>query len=113
VRPRAIVRCATPEDVSEALSFLRQHGLESAIRSGGHCFAGHSSTRGVVIDVTPIDSVSVSGGVATVGAGARLGTVYDALQKQGLAIPAGTCPPVGLPVWCSAEGSGSWAGRTA
>jgi FAD/FMN-containing dehydrogenase len=96
VRPRAIVRCATPEDVSEALSFLRQHRLESAIRSGGHCFAGHSSTRGVVIDVTPIDSVSVSGGVATVGAGARLGTVYDALQNQGLAIPAGTCPPVGV-----------------
>jgi FAD/FMN-containing dehydrogenase len=73
VRPQAIVRCATPEDVSETISFLARHGLESAIRSGGHCFAGHSSTRGVVIDVTPMGTVSVSGDVATVGAGRPLG----------------------------------------
>jgi len=31
-----------------------------------------------------------------VGAGARLGDVYDALGEHGLAIPAGTCPPVGI-----------------
>jgi FAD/FMN-containing dehydrogenase len=96
VRPQAIVRCATPEDVAETMSFLARHRLESAARSGGHCFAGRSSSRGVVIDVTPMDSVSVSGGMATVGAGARLGAVYDALQQHGLAIPAGTCPPVGI-----------------
>jgi FAD/FMN-containing dehydrogenase len=96
LRPQAIVRCATPEDVSETLSFLGRHGLEKAIRSGGHCFAGHSSSSGVVIDVTPMDSVSVAGGVATVGAGARLGTVYDRLHQHGLAIPAGTCPSVGI-----------------
>lgn len=96
VRPQAIVRCATPEDAAQTLSFLRRHRLDSATRSGGHCFAGHSSTRGVVIDVTPMDSVSVSGGVATVGAGARLGAVYEALEQQGVAIPAGTCPPVGV-----------------
>jgi FAD/FMN-containing dehydrogenase len=58
--------------------------------------AGRSVSRGVVIDVTPMGSVSVSGGVATVGAGARLGGVYESLQQQGLAIPAGTCPLVGV-----------------
>jgi FAD/FMN-containing dehydrogenase len=94
--PQAIVSCASPEDVSETVSFLRRHGVEIAVRSGGHCFAGRSSTRGALIDVTPMDSVAVSGGVATVGAGARLGDVYDALGEQGLAIPAGTCPPVGI-----------------
>jgi FAD/FMN-containing dehydrogenase len=96
VLPQTIVLCATPEDVSETISFVARHGLENAIRSGGHCFAGHSSTRGVVIDVTPMRSVSVSGGVATVGAGARLGELYDALQEHGVTIPGGTCPPVGV-----------------
>jgi FAD/FMN-containing dehydrogenase len=96
VRPLAIVRCATPEDVRETVSFLAEHRLETALRSGGHCFAGHSSTTGVVVDVTPMHAVDVSGGVATIGAGARLGDVYDALQQHGLAIPAGTCPPVGI-----------------
>jgi FAD/FMN-containing dehydrogenase len=94
--PHAIVSCASPEDVSETVSFLRRHGVENAVRSGGHCFAGRSSTRGVLIDVRPMCSVSVSGGVATVGAGARLDDVYDALGEHGLAIPAGTCPPVGI-----------------
>ena len=96
VRPKAIVLCATPQDVSETISLLDRHGLENATRSGGHCFAGHSSTPGVVIDVTPMNSVSVSGGVATVGAGARLGDVYEALQEHDVTIPAGTCPPVGV-----------------
>jgi FAD/FMN-containing dehydrogenase len=34
--------------------------------------------------------------VATVGAGAPLGDVYEALQAHDLAIPGGTCPPVGV-----------------
>jgi FAD/FMN-containing dehydrogenase len=96
VRPQAIVRCATPEDVSEAVAFVRRHRLEHATRSGGHCFAGRSSTQGIVIDVTPMAAVSLSGEVAAVGAGARLGEVYEALEEHDLTIPAGTCPAVGI-----------------
>ena len=96
VRPQAIVRCANPHDVAEAISFIRRHGLEHAARSGGHSFAGHSTTRGVVIDVSPMRVVSVDGEDVTVGAGARLGDVYDALAEHKLAIPAGTCPLVGI-----------------
>ena len=82
VRPQAVVRCATLADVSETISFARRAGLRTAPRSGGHCFAGRSSTQGVIIDVTPpMRSVSVSDGVATVGNGARLGDVYDALAE--------------------------------
>jgi len=95
-RPQAIVLCETAEDVSGAILFARRSGLETASRSGGHCFAGRSSTRGVVLDVSPMRSVSVSGGVATVGAGARLGGVYDALDGHGLTIPAGCGPDVGI-----------------
>jgi FAD binding domain len=87
VQPRAIVRCATPQDVAEAVLFVGRHGLECATRSGGHCFAGRSVSRGVVIDVSPMDAVSASGGVATVGAGARHGWVYSSLEEHGLAVP--------------------------
>ncbi|MGH3088228.1 MAG: FAD-binding oxidoreductase [Rubrobacteraceae bacterium] len=96
IHPRAVVLCETPEDVSATISFARHAGIPTATRSGGHCFAGHSSTEGIVIDVRPMISVSVSGGVATVGAGARLGEVYDALEKHGLTIPAGCGPTVGI-----------------
>src|SRR5215218_4663409 len=96
VRPSVIVSCASPQDVSEAIGFARRHGLELAARSGGHSFAGHSTTSGMLVDVSPMRSVSVAGDVATVGAGARLGEVYEALQDHDLTIPGGTCPPVGI-----------------
>jgi FAD/FMN-containing dehydrogenase len=96
VRPRAVVLCKTATDVSETISFASRAGLETAVRSGGHSVAGLSSTRGIVIDVTPMRSVSVSGGVATVGAGMRLGDLYDALHEHGLTIPAGCGPSVGI-----------------
>src|SRR5919107_1223710 len=95
-KPQAVVLCETAEDVSEAISFARRHGLRTVPRSGGHCFAGRSSVEGIVIDVSPMRSVSVSDGVATVGAGARLGQVYDALDEHGLTIAAGCGPDVGI-----------------
>ena len=73
VRPHAVVACRSPADVAETIAFARRAGLHVAVRSGGHCFAGRSSTTGIVIDVSPMRSVSVSDGVATIGAGARLG----------------------------------------
>jgi FAD/FMN-containing dehydrogenase len=96
VRPAAFMSCASSQDAAEAIGFARRHGLELATRAGGHSFAAHSSTRGVLLDVTPMRSVTVAGGVATVGAGARLGEVYEALQQHDLTIPGGTCPPVGV-----------------
>jgi enamine deaminase RidA (YjgF/YER057c/UK114 family) len=95
-RPQAVVLCETPEDVSETILFARRFGLRVAPRSGGHCFAGRSSTGGIVVDVSPMRSVSVSDGGATVGAEARLGDVYDALDEHGLTIPAGCEPDVGI-----------------
>jgi FAD/FMN-containing dehydrogenase len=94
--PEAIVRCKTPEDVAAALAFARSARLPIAVRSGGHCFAGRSTTEGMVLDVSPLQSVTVEGGRATVGAGARLGDVYDALDAHGLTIPAGCGPTVGV-----------------
>jgi FAD/FMN-containing dehydrogenase len=94
--PRAVVRCRTTADVSEALALARRADLDVAVRSGGHCFAGRSSGDGIVLDVSPMRSVAYSDGVATVGAGARLGEVYDALDDHGVTIAAGCGPEVGI-----------------
>jgi FAD/FMN-containing dehydrogenase len=96
VRPEALARCATLGDVAETIAFAARHDLHAVPRCGGHCFAGHSATTGVIIDVTPMHTVVVDAGLATIGAGARLGDVYEALQAHGLAIPGGTCPGVGI-----------------
>jgi FAD/FMN-containing dehydrogenase len=94
--PEAIVLCREPEDAKATIAFARRFGLEIAVRSGGHCFVGRSFTRGIVIDVSPLRSVSVDGGVATVGAGARLGDVYESLAAVQLTIAAGSGPSVGI-----------------
>jgi len=101
VRPAAVVLCASPGDVVETLAFARRSGLPVVPRSGGHCFAGRSSSEGIVIDVSPmngvsLDGVSLDGGMATIGAGARLGPLYDALDVAGRTIPAGCGPTVGI-----------------
>jgi FAD/FMN-containing dehydrogenase len=96
IRPGAVARCRTPADVAEAIAFARQERLQLAIRSGGHCFAGRSTTQGLVADLSPIASVRDSGDVAHVGAGALLGDIDDTLVLQGRALVAGACPSVGV-----------------
>ncbi|MGA9598391.1 MAG: FAD-binding oxidoreductase [Acidimicrobiia bacterium] len=96
VLPAAIVLCRSAEDVAAAVSFAGRSGIAPTVRSGGHSFAGYSTGSGMVIDVSPMRSISVVGGVATVGAGARLGEVYDAMDQRSLTIPAGCGPTVGI-----------------
>jgi FAD/FMN-containing dehydrogenase len=96
VHPQAVVLCENASDVAETLSLAVRLGMHTATRSGGHCFAGRSSSDGVVIDVTPMNAVSVAGEVATIGAGARLGDVYRSLSEHERTIPAGSCPSVGI-----------------
>jgi FAD/FMN-containing dehydrogenase len=96
VRPVAVVLCRTPADVAETIALARRTGLETVARSGGHCFAGRSSTRGILIDLGEMRSVSVADGIATVGAGAQLGDVYERLEPLGRTIAAGACPSVGI-----------------
>ncbi len=96
VRPEAIVRCREADDVAEALALARRSRLEVAVRSGGHCFGGYSSTTGVLIDLELIDGISIAAETVTVGAGARLGDLYDALDPHGLTVAAGCGPTVGI-----------------
>jgi FAD/FMN-containing dehydrogenase len=96
VRPQAVVRCASRADVAEGVSFARRRDLPVAIRSGGHCFAGRSSTRGLVLDLARLNAVALCGDVAVVGGGANLGEVYAALDRHGRTVAAGCGETVGV-----------------
>ena len=52
VRPIAVVRCASTRDVTRTLAFARHSGAHVVPRGGGHCFAGRSSTAGLVLDLS-------------------------------------------------------------
>lgn len=98
MHPQAVVECASVADVQRSIAFARRHAIHIAPRSGGHSYAGYSGGPGMVIDVSRLSRVSVdpASGVATVGAGARLIDIYDALANAGRALPGGTCPTVGI-----------------
>lgn len=97
VRPVAVVRCASTRDVTRTLAFARHSGTHVVPRGGGHCFAGRSSTAGLVLDLSRLDAVTVRpDGSARIGAGARLAQVYDGLHRSGRAVPAGCGPTVGI-----------------
>jgi FAD/FMN-containing dehydrogenase len=93
IRPSAIARCRTAQDVAEALALA--DGQSFAVRSGGHCFAGRSSTDGVLIDLSGVDGIAVGDDTVTVGAGARLSAIYDALEPE-RTIAAGCGPTVAI-----------------
>ncbi len=97
IKPTAIVRCASAGDVQAALAFVQAKKLAVTARCGGHSWAGYSTTTGVVLNVTAMNGVTANGdGTATIGAGARLAEVYSGLIAQGVCIPSGTCPTVGI-----------------
>ncbi|WP_198663309.1 FAD-binding oxidoreductase [Jiangella endophytica] len=94
--PAAVLRCRGAADVAAAVGVARRHGLPFAVRSGGHCAAGLSSTSGLVIDVSLMDTVEVDGDHVVVGGGVRLAGLVEALAAHGRALPTGTCPTVGV-----------------
>jgi FAD/FMN-containing dehydrogenase len=98
ILPAAIAYCTSPADVQASLAFVRRSGLPFAARAGGHSYAGYSTSSGLVVDVTRINSIDINtnSGIATIGAGARLVDVYASLARHGLVIPAGSCPTVGV-----------------
>jgi len=96
IEPLAVVQPLDAKDVSAVVGWARTHSVPIAARSGGHSYGGYSTTHGVVVDLTHLSGVHVAGARATVGPGARLGNVYAGLGAHGLAVPAGTCPSVGI-----------------
>lgn len=97
VRPRLVVLCRSVSDVVGAMTYATATGDRIAPRGGGHCFAGRSSTDGIVLDMSGLDGIWMADDrVATIRAGACLGQVYAELHTYGRTLPAGCGPTVGI-----------------
>jgi FAD/FMN-containing dehydrogenase len=97
IHPRLVAVCRSVPDVVAVMAYAAASGDRIAPRGGGHCFAGRSSTDGIVLDLSGLDDISVADDlVATIGAGARLRQVYAALHACDRTLPAGCGPTVGI-----------------
>ncbi|AVZ71532.1 oxidoreductase [Streptomyces lunaelactis] len=98
-RPAAVVRCTDAADVMAAVDFIRDRGLELAVRGGGHSGPGLCLVDdGVTIDLSPMRWARVDPGAETarVGGGTLLGDLDHAAHGFGLATPAGIMSTTGV-----------------
>src|SRR5262245_35631741 len=52
-RPALVAQCRGAQDIADAIKLAREHGLEIAIRGGGHNVGGRATTNGgVMIDLS-------------------------------------------------------------
>jgi FAD/FMN-containing dehydrogenase len=98
VLPGGIARCVDPNDVAQSILWSREFRVPLAARCGGHSYAGYSTTRGLLIDLSLMNEVryDASTGIATVGGGVRNSALYAALRDVDVAITHGRCPGVGV-----------------
>jgi FAD/FMN-containing dehydrogenase len=98
-RPAAVVRVADADDVATVIAFARDHGVELAVRSGGHSTAGHSTTEGgVVVDLSAMKGLEIDqdGCTAWAGTGLTAGDYSAAVGEHGLATGFGDTGTVGI-----------------
>ncbi len=98
-RPAAVVRARSTADVSRVVRLAREHGLELAVRSGGHSPAGHGTTDGgIVLDLAGLKGLDIDARRRTAWAGAGLtaGEYTAATAAHGLATGFGDTGSVGL-----------------
>jgi FAD/FMN-containing dehydrogenase len=98
IQPQAIAPCASPEAVAAVIGWCRGLDMPFAIRGGGHSYAGHSTTTGVMIDTSAMKAVVYDEGTGRVmiEAGALNADVEAGLRKAGRTITHGRCPSVGI-----------------
>ncbi len=96
--PQAVVRCFSENDVVTTVKWARQNGIAITTRSGGHSYAGYSSTNELLLDLSGMNNITLnsSTGLATVDGGARNRDVYAAFREPNLAITHGRCKAVGV-----------------
>lgn len=108
VRPAGVAMVSGAKDIATAIAWARDNEVEMVPRSGGHCYGGYSTTRGLVINLNGMTKISVdarAGTMTTVGAATNQG-VLVAGKPYGAALPGGQCPTVGIPGFTLGGGLG-------
>lgn len=97
-KPEGIARCKDAEDIKVSLQWAQSHKLPLVARSGGHSYAGYSTTPGLMIDLSLQNWIEFDDrtGKATVGAGARNATLYSNLPAKKASVTHGRCMEVGV-----------------
>jgi DNA-binding HxlR family transcriptional regulator len=98
-RPHLIARCASPADVTAALSYGQDRGLELRVRGGGHGVAGDAvCDDGLVIDLSALKRVTVDPATrtVTVGGGVLWAELDAAAQAFGFATTGGIVSHTGV-----------------
>jgi FAD/FMN-containing dehydrogenase len=97
--PAAIARCRDVADVIACVRFASQHGIEVAVRGGGHSAAGLGvADDALVIDLSGLRSTTVNPDEHTVraDAGCTWGDVDHATVAFGMATPSGFLASTGV-----------------
>jgi len=98
-RPVLVARCLGSADIADAVRFGREHGLEIAVRGGGHNVSGRATVDGgIMIDLSLMRGTHVDRRAkrARVQGGAIWRGVNRETQQFGLAVTGGAVSSTGV-----------------
>lgn len=106
--PALVVGATSTADVVVAVRYAAEHGLAVRMQATGHG-AEHPITDGLVVTTRRLDTLSIEGDVATIGAGVRWDAVIAAAAPHGLAPVTGSSANVGVVGYLLGGGLGPMA----
>lgn len=112
-RPHTVVRCASSDDVVQALALAGTRGWRVSVRGGGHSYSGKTvAPDTLLLDLSPMSFLHVDreARTAEVGPGVTCGALDAATQAHGLAAPLPTVSTVGV-VGAAIGGGSGYMGR--
>lgn len=107
-RPGAIALCENTADVQAAINICRENKVSFVARSGGHSYAGFSTTCGLLIDVSRINHTRFDRDkkLLTIGGGTTNKELMAVLEKHNRVLTHGRCSSVGAAAFFLGGGIG-------
>ncbi len=112
--PAVIARCRNEADIAASITFAREHGLEIAVRGGGHNVSGRASVEGgMMIDLSLMKAIEVNATTrrAIAQGGVTWGEFNRVTQQHGLATTGGVVSSTGIAGLTLGGGFGYLAGK--